>query len=200
MRQKRWLIPVCIFLILAIVVYVKRQAPERAVVAFGIYHAHIFTPPSMRDESAWHRLTESAQFYWDFPGFVMARKERLKRFNPSFKPLVREIVRRQAAGEPMQYSMNIYRQIRWLLNFTPDDNATRAETAELGHSLTLPQSEQHLATEQQPSDGKLGSGLHLLVLQALLFRRSCGRVPCAATLPVLVLGPHQLARKAHGRA
>lgn len=158
MRPKRWLIPLSAVLILAIIAYVKRQGLERAVVAFGIYHTHIFTPPPMSDESAWSRFTESTQFYWDFAGFVMARRERLERFNPSFKPLVREIDRRQASGEPMQYSMNIYRQIRWLLNFTPDDNNVRIEIAELRHSLTLAPSQQRLATEQQSSDGSWGMG------------------------------------------
>lgn len=158
MRSKRWLIPLSALLILAIVVYVKRQGMKRAVVAFGIYHAHIFTPPPMSDESASRRFMESAQFYWDFAGFVMARKERLERFNPSLKPLLREIDRRQAAGEPMQYSINVYRQIRWLLNFTPDDNKIRVEIAELRNSLTLPASQQRLAAEQQSSDGSWGLG------------------------------------------
>jgi hypothetical protein len=158
MKPKRWLIPLSALLILASVVFVKRQGLERAVVAFGIYRTHIFTPPPMSDESAWRRLTESTQFYWDFAGFVMARKERVERFNPSFKPLVREIDRREASGEPMHYSMNIYRQIRWLLNFTPHDNNVRIEIAELRHSLTLTPSQQQLATEQQSSDGSWGMG------------------------------------------
>jgi hypothetical protein len=159
MNRKRWLIPVVALIVLALVVYVRRSELLRAVIAFKVYHAHVFTAPSMSGESAWRRFEESAHFYGDFAGFLMASKERLKRFNPSFKPLVREIVRRQSAGEGMQYSMNIYRQIRWLLNFTPDNAQTRAELVKLRHSLTLPQSEQHLATEQQPSDGSWGLGL-----------------------------------------
>jgi hypothetical protein len=113
----------------------------------------------MSSESAWHRLKESAQFYWDFADFVMARNQRLKQSNPTLKPLVEEIARHQSSGEEMGYSLHIYREIRWLLNFTAKDKETQAQIAELRDSFTLPQSEQHLASEQQSSDGSWGLGL-----------------------------------------
>ena len=152
------MIPLCAFLILAVLLYVRREGLERAVAVYRIYHAHIFTPPPMSDLSEWHRFRESAEFYWDFSGFVMAREERLAQFNPSLKPVVKEIVRRQAAGEPINYSMNLYRQIGWLLNFTQDENRVRVKIAELRDSLTLPPSNQLLASEQQSSDGSWGLG------------------------------------------
>jgi hypothetical protein len=158
MSQKRWLILVFALLVLALVVYIKREGLERAVIAFRVYQAHIFTVPPMPNESEWHRLGERAQFYWDFAGVVLARAKRLKEFNPTLRPLVKELVHRQSAGEGMQYSMHIYREIRWRLNFTPDTDGTRVEIAELRRSLALSSSEQELATEQQSSDGSWGLG------------------------------------------
>ncbi len=156
--KKRWLAVVSGLLVLAAVVYLKRDGLERAVIAFRIWHARVFTSPPMSDESVGRRLADSALFYWDFAGFVIDRDRRLKQFKPALKPLVEEIVRRQSSGEGMQYSMHIYREVRWLLNFTADVKDTEAEIAELRHSLTLPPSQQLLATEQQPLDGSWGLG------------------------------------------
>ena len=158
-KNRRWLILLTSVLIVALCVVINRAQLMRAVIAYKISHAQIFTPPPMSSESAWHRLKESAQFYWDFADFVMARNQRLKQSNPTLKPLVEEIARHQSSGEEMEYSLHIYREIRWLLNFTAKDKETRAQIVELRDSLTLPQSEQHLATEQQSSDGSWGLGL-----------------------------------------
>jgi len=54
--------------------------------------------------------------------------------------------------------MHIYREIRWLLNFTPDVRPTRARISDLRQSLTQP-IEQKLAGEQQASDGSWGLGI-----------------------------------------
>jgi hypothetical protein len=58
----------------------------------------------------------------------------LEKLNPELRPLIRELARRQAAGQNMQYSMHIYREIRWRLNFTPDVVATRARIDDLRQS------------------------------------------------------------------
>jgi hypothetical protein len=94
----------------------------------------------------------------------MAREKRLQRLNPELKPLVKEIERHQAAGEAMQYSMHIYREIRWRLNFTPDVEATRARITDLRRSLAQP-AEQKLASEQQASDGSWGRGFSVWYLK-----------------------------------
>src|ERR1035438_10547325 len=107
-RHRRWLVLLTPVLIVALCVFINRVQLVRAVIAFKIWHAQIFTPPPMSSESAWHRLTESAQFYWDFADFVMARNQRLNQFEPVLKPLVKEIARRQSSGEEMGYSMHIY--------------------------------------------------------------------------------------------
>jgi len=88
----------------------------------------------------------------------LARQQRLRLLNPELRPLVTEINRRQTAGEDMHYSMHIYREIRWRLNFTPDVDGTRADIALLRQSLAE-SNEQKLAREQQASDGSWGMGI-----------------------------------------
>ena len=112
----------------------------------------------------WSRFWGEVQFYWDFSEIHVARERRLKKLNPSLRPLVKEIERHQAAGEGMQYSMHIYREIRWRLNFTPDVETTRARIAELRQSLSQPE-QQELATQQQASDGSWGLGINVWYLK-----------------------------------
>ena len=64
----------------------------------------------------------------------------------------------------MTYSMHIYREIRWLLNFTPDTSATRLRIEDLRQSLSQPAT-QKLASEQQPSDGSWGFGINVWYLK-----------------------------------
>lgn len=152
-------------LILALGVYTNRERLERAVIACWIYHAHIFTPPPpSRGESRWHRLRAEGQFYWDLSELRVARERRLRQMDPALRPLVKEIGRRQAAGEGMQYSMHIYREIRWRLNFTPAIETTQERIADLRQSLART-AEQKLATEQQASDGSWGLGLNVWYLR-----------------------------------
>jgi hypothetical protein len=158
-RHKRWLVAAASVSFVALCVVANRAPLMRAVVAYEVCHARIFIPPPMSSESAWHRFTESTRFYWDFADFVMARNNRLKRFKPALEPLVKEIARRQSSGEEMEYSLHLYREVRWLLNFTAKDKETQAQIAELRDSLALSASQQHLASEQQPSDGSWGMGL-----------------------------------------
>jgi hypothetical protein len=161
--HKRWFIA-GIVVMLALVIYLTREGPERAYAACRVYNAQIFTPPSFDpDQSRWSRWHESAEFYWDFAGYILEREKRVKKFDPTLKPLVKEIGRRQAAGEGMQYSMHIYREIRWRLNFTPDDDATRERIDDLRQSLNQPEM-QKLAAEQQPGDGSYSLGIRVWYL------------------------------------
>ena len=145
--------------------YIYREQIERVVIACKVYRSQIFTPPTFNtSETRWHRFHSNARFYWDFSDFVVARQRRLKQFNPALKPLVKEIARRQAAGEDLQYSMHIYREVRWRLNFTPDNEATLARIQDLRASLAQPE-EQKLASEQDPSDGSWGRGINVWYLK-----------------------------------
>lgn len=189
-RRKRWLILLTSALILALCIVINRAQLMRAVIAYKIYHAQIFTPPPMSSESAWQRFTESAQFYWDFADFVMARNQRLKQFKPALKSLVKEIARRQASGEEMEYSMHIYREIRWLLNFTARDKETQAQIAELRDSLTLPPITAAPRYRTAVFRRKLGAGTNFLVSEALLFSGSSQKMSRESTVPVHVPGPN----------
>ncbi|MGH9640901.1 MAG: hypothetical protein ACRD3Q_00600 [Terriglobales bacterium] len=161
----RWLILLIGVLILSSIACLSRLQMERAFIAYRIYRAHIFTPPPRaRGESSLHRVRSAAQFFWDFSAIPVARNNRLKLLNPTLRPLVKDLVRRQATGEGMQYSMHIYREIRWRLNFTPDVATTRARTNDLRNSLVEP-GEQKLAAQQQPSDGSWGRGIGVWYLK-----------------------------------
>jgi hypothetical protein len=165
MRHKRWLILLMGVLVLVLGVYLSRERLKCAVIADRIYHAHTFTPPPLSPgESRWRRFRADARFYWDLAELWVARERRLKQLNPELRPLVKEIERHQAAGEGMQYSMHIYREIRWRLNFTSDVQATRASIADLRQSLAQP-AQQKLAAQQQASDGSWGLGLTVWYLK-----------------------------------
>jgi hypothetical protein len=152
-------------LLLVLGAYAVRVQLERAFIALEIYRSHAFTPPPIEpNESKLHWCIANAQFYWDFSAIRVARERRLKLLNPELKPLVSEIARRQAAGEGMQYSMHLYRQIRWRLNFTPDLDATRADIADLRQSLGQPELQQQ-AAQQQSSDGSWGLGINVWYLR-----------------------------------
>ncbi len=164
-KRRRWLIVLVIVLLVAIAGYLNRVLLERVVIAATIGHRHTFMPPpQLENESWWSSFGEKARFYWDASALRVGREQRLKLLNPLLRPLVKEIVRRQAAGEGMQYSMHIYREIRWRLNFTPDTAATRARIADLRRSLSQP-AEQRLATAQLPADGSWGRGINVWYLR-----------------------------------
>ncbi len=150
---------------MALVLWFAHQPLERVVIATRTWQARIFTaPPPVPGESHWSHFREEAQFYWDLSGLRIAWTQRLKELNPILKPLVRDIVRRQNAGEDMQYSMHLYSEIRWRLNFTPDIATTRRRIAELRQSLDQPE-QQKMAGQQQPGDGSWGLGLDVWYLR-----------------------------------
>ena len=163
--RKRWLIVLLAILGVALGIYCAREPLERGISAIVIYRAHVFTPPPPTPgESRFHRLLADARFYWDFAEIRQTREKRLKLLNPLLKPLVKEIGRRQAAGEGMQYSMHIYREIRWRLNFTPDVASTRRRIEDLRQSLNKPE-QQRQAAQQQASDGSWGMGFNVWYLK-----------------------------------
>lgn len=164
-RFRRWLIPILLIVALMVTIYAIRAQLRRIAIAVSVYREGIFTPPPpSAGESRWHRVRDGAQFYWDFSQIPIARQKRLELVNPTLRPLVKEINRRQAAGEDMHYSMHIYREVRWLLNFTSGIATTNARVSDLRQSLTQTE-EQKLAREQQPSDGSWGLGIHAWYLR-----------------------------------
>jgi hypothetical protein len=164
-RHKRALLLVAVVAIVALAMALNIEQLERAYIAIRICRAAVFTAPApIPGQSAWSRGFEDAQFYWDFAKLRIVREKRVKELKPELKPLVDEIGRRQAAGQGMQYSMHIYREVRWRLNFTPDVAATRTRIADLRRSLGEPE-EQALATQQDPTDGSWGRGIDVWYLR-----------------------------------
>ena len=164
-RHKRWLILPLGAFALALVAYINRAHFARALIAESIYREHIFTPPPRRSGiSRWHRIHEEAQFFWDFSEIPIARKKRLELLNPTLQPIVKEIGRRQAAGEDMEYPMHIYREVGWRLNFTTDVAATQDRIADLSQSLARPAKEIHTADQQAP-DGSWAPELNVWYLK-----------------------------------
>jgi hypothetical protein len=158
-RRKHRLVWTVVVVVVALGAGFNVERLERVYIAARVYRAHVFTPPPpVAGESPLRRAWYDAEFYWDFSEIPIARLKRLKALNPELRPLIQEIDRRQAAGEGMEYSMHIYREIRWLLNFTPRVKETRAKIEELRRSLNEPEM-QKLATQQQSSDGSWGLGI-----------------------------------------
>ena len=165
-RRSRWLIILGSFILgLSLLVFLALRPLERVLIAVSVARANIFTPPpGLPGESSFSCFRDAALFYWDFSAIRVARQQRLKEINPGLRPLIAEINRREAAGENMHYSMHIYREIRWRLNFTSDLTATRAQVADLRRSLDQIE-EQRLSTEQDPSDGSWARGINTWYLR-----------------------------------
>jgi hypothetical protein len=164
-RRRWWILVVALALfVVALLVYSRREL-KRALAAVAIAHAHVFTaPPPEPGESRWQQFRDATEFYWDFAEIPIARQQRLNLMNPALRTLVQQIDRRQTAGEDMHYSMHIYREVRWRLNFTPDIAGTRAEIDLLRQSLGETDM-QKLAGEQQASDGGWGLGINAWYLR-----------------------------------
>ena len=158
-RRKRWVIGAAVTAVAVVSAALNLERLERVFIAVRVYRAHIFTPPPpQQGESRLRRAWSNAEFYWDFSGIPVARMKRLKALDADLRPLIKEMDRRQAAGEGMEYSMHIYREIRWLLNFTPRVDETRSKIEQLRQSLNQPEM-QKLAVQQQASDGSWGLGI-----------------------------------------
>ena len=151
---------------LLLVAFLTREQLKRAFVALSIYRAHIMTPPPLSpEESRLRRWREYTRFYWDFAGVPINRAKRLKLLEPTLKPLVREISRREALGEDMQVPQHTYREIRWWLNFTPNVEMTRTRVAALHQALVTPVSRSPVPDSEQDDDGSWARGINLWYLK-----------------------------------
>lgn len=159
-KRRGWLIAAVVIAIILLSLLLNLDRIERGYVAYRVYKEHIFTPPAPEPgQSHLSVLIEHVEFYWDFAGYIVERAKRLKRFEPELKPLVKQIDDNQAAGQSMQYSMHIYREIRWRLNFTTDTEATQTRIDDLRASLVQTDM-QKLAAGQQPADGSYTLGIN----------------------------------------
>ncbi|HTS43947.1 MAG TPA: hypothetical protein VMH01_06085, partial [Puia sp.] len=164
-RLKHWRTILIAVLLLILIGFIYREQLRRVAIAIVIYRGHAFTTPSKIANESWEpRFWDKAAFYWDLSALRVAREKRLNQFNPSLKPLIKEVNQRQSAGEAMLYSMHIFREIRWLLNFTPDTATTRLRIEDLRQSISEPEAQQ-LASAQQSSDGSWGYGINVWYLK-----------------------------------
>lgn len=155
-RRARFVI--CAILLATVGIFICREPLLQGYIACRVCRAGILTPPPRTHESTWVWHWRNARFYWDVAGLRLEQEKRVKKFKPEIKLLTRELNRRQAAGENMRYSMHIYREIRWRLNFTRDEATLRTRIHDLRESLNQP-AMQTLATQQQPDDGSWGLGI-----------------------------------------
>lgn len=163
-RRKALAITLSVIVAVLLTAYWQRGRLVRGYAAYRVYRTKIFTPPWGNEGTlSWGHFREAAEFYWDFAGYILDRQKRLKKFDPMLGPLVAEIDRTQAAGDGMQYSMHIYREVRWRLNFTTDEAGTQARIDDLRRSLSEPDM-QKLAAQQQPSDGSYSLGINVWYL------------------------------------
>jgi hypothetical protein len=164
-KRKRIYITFITVLCVLIIVYASLAEIQRGITAYVIFHKHIFFSPQInKKQSSIKQFYENVQFFWDIAKLRNEQKKRVKVFNPTIKPLVKEINRHQKAGESMSYSMNIYREIRWRLNFTTNTAATRLRINDLKKSVS-DTSLQKSGKMQQPSDGSWGAGITVWYLR-----------------------------------
>lgn len=131
--------------------FVARHALTRAYIAYRIHRAHVLTPTT---EVGWW---SEARFFWDVAGLRLQRDERARRFEPQVKPLAKEISKRQEHGKNVALSTQIYREVRWWINFTADDARTATRIADLAASLDGNR-DQSVAQQQSAEDGSWGAG------------------------------------------
>ena len=148
-RRFGWIVCVAIVLLLA-AACLSRNAIREIITLAEIHRQRLFTPvgtaPGLRSE---------IQFLRDLGDLYVRVTSRADRFEDDFKPLVKEIGKRQAKGKNVSCSTQIYRELRWYLNFTSDDDTTRKRIADLKASLDG-DADQSFADAQSP-DGSWGA-------------------------------------------
>ena len=76
-------------------------------------------------------------------------------FETELMPLVDEINRRQAFGKNVSCSRQIYRELKWRINFTDQPDVIKKRMDDLRESLNS-EADQNFADEQDPKDGSWG--------------------------------------------
>jgi len=83
------------------------------------------------------------------------KREMNRWYRPRLNPLLEEMRRRQAAGENMTCSVQIYREAHWLVNYTTRGAEVERRIGDLKKSLAS-KDDQSWAAEQVESDGSWG--------------------------------------------
>lgn len=155
-RRNRWRLLSIVMVILLAGAYAGRRTLTEVHKLVSFHQARIFIPIATGPDNRTPGLLTEIQFLRDVGDLRKRIQAGGKDFKDELKPLVKTISKRQTQGKNVSYSLQIYREIRWLVNFTSDDSATRARIAELKQSLES-DADQSFAEEQQP-DGSWGPG------------------------------------------
>jgi hypothetical protein len=131
--------------------YAARVSLIRAYIAYRIERAHVLHPETKVGIAA------ESRFYWDVAALRLQRDERARQFESELKSLAKLISKRQNQGKNVALSVQIYREVRWWVNFTADQEMTRRRIADLQASLA-PGVDQGIAEQQLESDGSWGAG------------------------------------------
>ncbi|USG62761.1 hypothetical protein NBZ79_07190 [Sneathiella marina] len=83
------------------------------------------------------------------------KKAMKKKFQPLLTPLTKEVTRRQDAGDTVTCSIQIAREVHWLINYTSYDAKVLQGLEDLKESLK--EKDQSWALEQTQSDGSWGA-------------------------------------------
>ncbi len=100
------------------------------------------------------QVTAGYSIEFDLPSFPF-KKAMNARFRPELNALKARMSQRQAAGDNVTCSLQIYREAHWLVNYTPDAERAQARIAALEKSLE--QKDQSWALEQTDTDGSWGA-------------------------------------------
>jgi hypothetical protein len=155
-RRNYWRLISIVLVILLLGAYAGRRTLKEVHDLIYVHQARLFIPIKAGPDDRGPGILAEIQFLRDLGGLHQRIQERGKEFKSELKPLVKTISKRQTQGKSASYSLQIYREIRWLANFTSDVSVTRARIAELRQSLES-DTDQSFAEEQLP-DGSWGPG------------------------------------------
>ena len=155
-RRYLWHLVPIVLVVLLVGAYAGRKTLKEVYRIIYIHQTRLFTPITTGPNNRSPGILAEIQFLRDLGGLRRRIEERGKKFKDELNPLVKTISKRQTQGRNVSYSLQIYREIRWLANFTSDDSTTRARVAELKQSLES-DADQSFAEEQLP-DGSWGPG------------------------------------------
>lgn len=100
------------------------------------------------------QLTFGYSMEFEPPTFPFKKAMRA-RFNPELEPLYEELQARQAAGDDVTCSLQIYREAHWLVGYTADAERAQSRIEALRESLK--EKDQSWALQQSPEDGSWGA-------------------------------------------
>jgi hypothetical protein len=123
----------------------------------------------------------------DLGPFRAGLKARATTMAPELLPLVAQIGERQRAGKNVSCSYQIYRELRWRLNFTSDEALIQARLRDLKESLAHDE-DQSFADSQSPEDGSWGRCYQEWFMKTWASVETLSSMPATQKAPEVHLG------------